>query len=170
MRHFSDMELQDYLDGNVGVEEKEFADHLASCRLCRHKLEQYRILYDSLEHDTVPALSPDFAQSVLAKIPDQSFEKSRTSLWQVLIAVGEAICTLGLIIYFVDLKLILNAMKLGFGVEYFEKIVTTGKDNIFTIFGIDPLMVVSVALVLLVTAVADRIIRHSRRKPISFLV
>ena len=68
MKHLTDDEIQDYLDGNISKDNIDIEKHLQTCRECRNALNQYNDLYDELKDDSDIPLPKNIAQSVVSKI------------------------------------------------------------------------------------------------------
>ncbi len=66
MRHLSDEEIQDFLEGETGNREA-IAAHLSACPECRMELSLYRELYQQMAADGGFQLSPGFADRILQK-------------------------------------------------------------------------------------------------------
>ena len=73
VKHLTDAEIQDYLDGNLKQEHVFIVtQHLEACELCQKELHQYKILYSELKSDIDINLSPNFANTVSAKLRKES--------------------------------------------------------------------------------------------------
>jgi hypothetical protein len=105
LEHLNDEEIQDYLDGNLSGETTlQVREHLQVCRRCREALKQYRSLYVGLEDGAGFELSKGFAKTVIRKLPAEAEAKSHASVWNVLlVALGVAV-SLGVTLYFIDLR------------------------------------------------------------------
>jgi len=69
MKHLSERDFQDFLDGNEIPGMSYIREHLKSCPACSRQLESYRKLYKSMEHEIPWSLPGDFADSVMEKVP-----------------------------------------------------------------------------------------------------
>ena len=52
MKHLTDEEIQNYLDGNIPGEMDNIKKHLDSCVLCRENLAVYENIYVELENES----------------------------------------------------------------------------------------------------------------------
>jgi anti-sigma factor RsiW len=104
LKHLTDDEIQDYLDGNL-PEEKTLSikRHLDSCPACRQALRQYQTLYEDLQEDKGFELSKGFARAVLQQIPTEPEAQSRFSFLNTLLVVLGILIPLGVTLYYLDL-------------------------------------------------------------------
>jgi hypothetical protein len=68
-QHLTDDQIQGYLDRSIG-QPGLIEAHLESCPRCRQALVDYEALYSGLNLEPELGLSANFADSVLAKIPE----------------------------------------------------------------------------------------------------
>ena len=62
--HWSDLEIQEYLEGVPPKEGRRRMEHLETCRACRRRLEQYQSLFTGLAVEPEFELPPDFGDRV----------------------------------------------------------------------------------------------------------
>lgn len=74
LRHLTDEEIQDYLDGNVPSGNRYVQEHLRKCERCRKALLEYQSLYLGLKKDGVL----NFLQ-IFQKWLSQNFQKNKLS-------------------------------------------------------------------------------------------
>lgn len=172
MKHLSDNEIQDWLDGNLSRNKSEIREHLDYCRLCQTQLKEYTLLFGKLEKETIPELSPDFALSVLNRIAvetEPETEPTRSFL-PLLLSLSGGLVTLLITVYFVDFTRMLKLFNLpGWG-EYINSAFFSTAGELSGSLGIDLSLIIYSALILIVIAAVDYIVRHTGRRPISFLV
>lgn len=99
--HLTDEQIQAYLDGQMAARDKTPIDiHLHACARCLHELMIYRDLYSSLEQDSLPELSADFADRVVSKL-----KSSGQTWWDKMesgFIVSLTLITLATSLYFVN--------------------------------------------------------------------
>lgn len=84
LKHLTDEEIQDYLDGNIISQNELIEGHLENCELCQDNLQKYRKLYAELARDVNFALSPHFAETVISKLPQRKASLFGLSLAEIL--------------------------------------------------------------------------------------
>jgi len=108
--HLTDERIQEILDARTLGTDPILPWHLKTCPYCQERLQEFRLLYEGLAADPGFALSPDFATTVLERIPP-----SRPALFRhpaLAIAAG---CILGVLAalglsVFVNLKPLTDGM------------------------------------------------------------
>ncbi len=105
LKHLTDEEIQEYLDGNLSEDVALLTrEHLKACPLCREAVKQYQSVYVGLGDDRGFELSKGFARSVVNKLPAEAEAKSYSGIVNVLlVALGVAV-SLGVTLYLIDLK------------------------------------------------------------------
>lgn len=68
-QHISDEQIQALLDGTA-VEPAALEAHLNVCPRCRAAVEEYRHLFSALGAVPGPVLAPEFADRVMARLPE----------------------------------------------------------------------------------------------------
>jgi anti-sigma factor RsiW len=63
--HWTDIEIQEYLEGIPPENAQAKKEHLASCPSCRRQMEQYRVVMSGLVELPAAELSEEFADRVL---------------------------------------------------------------------------------------------------------
>lgn len=170
MMHLSDTEIQDYVDGNITDEQSEIIAHLGTCQLCMKKLRQYEVLSESLKTDFTPALSSNFADSVVTRIQTESEAVSRRSVRSVLIPLLGALGGLGALIMSVYLTPFLDSFAIDKLGGHVEKILLSVAEKLAGSINVDATMIVSVGLILLFVGIVDFMIRRHKHRHITFLV
>jgi anti-sigma factor RsiW len=103
-RHLTDDELQSYLDGHPLSDREWVEKHLRVCDRCREELARYEQLYMELAEDKGHELSPDFADSVISRLPERPAPRPRWQPAHILALILGAIAGLSALAYFVGLK------------------------------------------------------------------
>lgn len=175
--HITDEQLQAYLDGTLAKTDAMEA-HLASCPHCRQALEVYRQLYTAIEEEAAPELSPDFADRVMARLPESEIAADAEEfvrgfrLRDSLVFIVAFIAVISAAMYF------LNPVTLFRSVE--DVSAPSLADNTYLSaflkdlsgLHLDGSIVLFTVLTFLGIALIDRVLVHRRRhrKPISYLI
>jgi anti-sigma factor RsiW len=162
VRHLSDEQIQRYLDGDMS-RDSDAAHHLQHCPACMRQLELYREVYEGLQQDVGFELTPDFAESFMARLAAVSEKSSRASFVGLILLVFGTAVTAGLVLYFLEVKALneilasLSAFVVEFGLSFVEslKIATAS-------LGVSMDIALSTGLILLTFTAIDRILAHYR--------
>ncbi len=177
-RHLTEEQLQDYLDGAL-AESDPVIRHLDDCPRCRQALQSYRRLYDALELEPARELSPDFADKVVARLPEsyEMFEAEtiagRFRLRDSLVFFIAAAAVLAAAVYFLNPMSLLASIA---GVT--DKAVLSDNRFLASLFGrLDALevgfpFVVFAVLTIFGVGTIDRVLRRRsrHRRPMSYLI
>lgn len=169
MNHLNDIEIQDYLDGNLESQIAEIEDHLDSCADCRKKIKEYEYIYSQLKVDTTPALSANFAASVVSVVEAESSVGKEYDLSRILFAACVLI-GVGLMIYFVDLVQLVKAFAISGFFGSVNNLIHAVLNPISEFLKVDAIYIVYVILIFVIIAALDYIVRHYRQKPISYMI
>lgn len=104
MKHLTDEELQDYLDGNTPEMKAAIEEHLEICASCRENMQIYEGLYTRLRDESGISLSPDFAETVIAKIPEIPPARARFNYLNILWAILGIAVVIGVSMHYTDLN------------------------------------------------------------------
>jgi hypothetical protein len=105
LKHLTDEEIQDFLDGNLTHERTLLVEkHLETCARCREALRQYQSLYLGLRDDRGFELSKGFARSVIRKLPAEGETESRFRFLNLFLAILGFVVCLGALTYYADLR------------------------------------------------------------------
>ncbi len=169
LKHLSDEEIQDYLDGSLSSANREIKEHLETCQLCKAVLEEYRKVYAELRVDKGFELSQGFANSVISKLPQKARSRSFAN---------------HAAIFFIILGLIFGGCSMFYLAGW--KYISQGITNIFqpqldfisTLWGtmgrlltnlnIDFGLLLISGLILFIISMLDQMLFHKKHKPISF--
>ena len=172
MRHLTDDEIQDYLDLNPTDNREDIKEHLDACDRCRRKLEDYQIIAGQLNADHIPALSPDFAASVMSAIEPETHvvpdrEPSKSVMWLSTVAV----IVLGIVstIYFTGFSVAKKVFTLFSPANVPEPSFVYRYKEYISGLDLDFSLILAIVLVLAVIVLIDRMIKK-RRKPVSFMI
>ena len=105
LRHLTDDEIQDYLDGSLSQQNALLVQrHLEACPICREALKQYQGLYVGLGVDKGFDLSKGFAKSVIKRLPAEGKTESRFNFVNIFLTILGVIVSAGVTLYYVDLR------------------------------------------------------------------
>ena len=169
LKHLTDEEIQDFLDGNLSREIALLTErHLETCRLCREAVKQYQSIYAGLDDDEGFDLSKGFARSVVNTLPEQREAKSPFGLLNIFLTILGVIVAAGVTIRYVDLRPLGSALshilpgpQLGSGIVAFVENLLIGLN------GNLGLLILGV-LTLVVIGGLDRFFLQPRYKRIRF--
>ncbi len=170
MKHLTDGQLQDYLDGNRGNDVAEIETHLACCTECRDNLEQYSVLFGVLEDESdLFALPDDFAD----KVADAAgpIPTSALSLWGMASSVMAAVVVLVGGIYFLATRtgfFTTARAKLGEFSHVFD-VFGDSMDAVVTGLNLNGNLLATALLILGLYAILDRVIAEMRHSKAMFL-
>ncbi len=168
IRHLTDEEIQDYIDGNLSTESRSVHTHLRRCQLCQKALAEYQSLYLGLKDDKGFKFSSNFAKSVISKLPQEPATKSHFKYAEIFLV------TMGLVVagfaafYFVDLKPLGETIaRILLPQFHFISESFLSMRSLLTQLNINISLLVFSGLTLLIIGALDHILFHPRRKPIS---
>ncbi|MBN2105243.1 hypothetical protein JW835_14495 [bacterium] len=99
MKHLTDHEIQAWIDGDPGMNRFLIEAHLHQCRECRDCLKSYQTLYTVMETAEKPLNIPvDFADRIMAQLPEKSFKRRHASLWKIIGLFAAATFATGIMI------------------------------------------------------------------------
>lgn len=168
VKHFSEEDIQNYLDGNLSAAEKaNFQNHLVDCKLCHSKLDAYKQLYVRISQEPDFQLSPRFPSLVMDRIKAENGSFFSIRVQDILLSILGLIVGLGTTIYFVDMSQFTTPFKKLFaGTE--QKMVSSVRDSVHGI-NIDFQLILSVVAILAAIAVIDRFIARHKEKLAAYL-
>ena len=109
MNHLIDEQLQAFLENKNLIGSDEIQEHLNICEICKINLNAYQKIYDVLENEPIPELSPNFIQMTVGKLKNTN-EKKWTLLENITISIMFVI-SLAISIYFLDYLNVLTFFK-----------------------------------------------------------
>jgi len=90
INHWSEEQIQEFLDGESSISKSLFEDHLKTCPVCRKSFQYYQNLYRGLKQDPKFQLSANFAQALVSGFlnlhqpqPDSNFPISSSEVWEL---------------------------------------------------------------------------------------
>lgn len=175
--HLTDDHIQDYLDGNLAPVDPAIL-HLKECPDCQKAVEDYRALYQGLETDPGFALSPNFADKVVANLPplespDEAEDFGGIRIRDWVIWVTSVVAVLGVGFYFINPLSLLNSLVGWIGRPGATEVdVSQGLSGITDTIGFNSTLIIFAVFTFIIIAVIDRIVAHqkSRRQEISIFV
>ena len=152
LKHLTDEEIQDFLDGNLSREIALATErHLETCPLCREAVKHYQSIYSGLGREEGFKLSKGFAKSVVKILPPQGETKSPFGLLNACLTILAVIVAAGVTISYVDLRPLGSALshllpgpRLGSGaIGFVEDILIGLNGNLgFLILGVLTLVII----------------------------
>ncbi len=105
LRDLTDVEIMDYLDGNLSRGRKaEFDDILRHSPVSRELLDEYQTMFLALEGDCCPDMSPGFADRVMEALPPAPPQRFGLGFKGNLVVVLASLAFINLVVYFVDMS------------------------------------------------------------------
>jgi len=170
MKHLTEEQIQEYLDGSGNQDNKALATHLYLCAECRKLYEEYQRLYLGLAKTEIPELSPGFSGRVMAGIESESPEPERRSLWVPIFALANIVAGLAAILYFVDFSF-LNGFFAYFGQEESQiAVLATKLSEYINLIGFDLDIILTVGLAIIAIGAIDYLLRIVKKRPAHFVV
>jgi anti-sigma factor RsiW len=175
--HATDEQLQAYLDGTL-AETDVVEAHLASCPHCRQALEVYRQLYTAIEKEAAPELSPDFADRVLARLPEseniadaEEFARG-FRLRDSLVFIVAFIAAISGAVYFLKPMTLFRSVENVSTPSLADNTYLSAFLKDLSGLHLDVSIILFTVLTFIGIALFDRVLVHRRRhrKPISYLV
>ncbi len=169
LKHLTDEEIQNYLDGNLSREIALLTErHLETCALCREAVKQYQGVYAGLDEEKGFDLSKGFAKSVVKMLPPQGETKSPFDLLNVFLMILGVIVAAGVTLYYVDLRPLGRAFSHVLpGPELGSGVVAFVEDLLIGLNGNLGLLILGV-LTLLIIGGLDRLLLQPRHRRVRF--
>ncbi|KPJ48628.1 MAG: hypothetical protein AMJ41_04570 [candidate division Zixibacteria bacterium DG_27] len=163
-RHLTDEELQSYLDSDFTEDREWIQSHLQVCEHCREELVQYQQLYFGLSEDVGFELSPEFAESVISRIPEPAALARQRRFMSVFASISGAILGVAVLLYFTGLRPLLGfAEHIGHQIASFVISVSASFSELFSALNVNTHLLVYVAVVLALTLILDQIASYRKR-------
>lgn len=124
VKHLSDEQIQDFLDGNMVLSDKSLKGHLESCRVCKKTLSYYQNLYLGLKQEPEFQLPSNFAHTVITRLPQMEKAQARFKFWDIFVAVSGIAALIGALIYFIDIKIFADLIAKVSSMTSFAKSLT----------------------------------------------
>jgi hypothetical protein len=170
VRHLSEDQIQEYLDNTIVSGKQDIITHLDSCPICRSRVKEYETLFLQIKETEPEFLPADFASKVMTAIETESSGIGQRSTWSVIFVILGTLVGLITIGYFVNLRPLADLFNVSDVRQYCSVILFDGIKDITGLFNVDIGTILYVGLTLIVIAAIDIIIRHNRRRPVSFLI
>jgi hypothetical protein len=170
MKHLSENEIQEYLDNSDSAGRQKIITHLDGCQLCQNRVKEYESLFFHLKKAEPDELSADFTAKVMSKIETEAPAHEPRSAWAMVLSIAGVILGLVSIGYFVNLKPLFETVHLSGIQQYFDTVLFSKLIAIAGALNMELSTIIYAGLTLIIIAAIDVIIRHNRRRPISFLI
>lgn len=171
LRHLTDEEIQDHLDGNVTPGNKFIQEHLRTCERCRKALLEYQNLYLGLKKDRGFELPANFPKEVISKLPEEKIARSPSKYYEfLLIVIGIAVAGYASL-QFIDLRPLIHGISGDQILDFrFISLFLDSFESVLKALNINSSLIIFSALTLLIIKALDYIILHPKEKPISSLI
>ena len=126
IKHVSDDEIQDYLDGIHTVNKDQIDQHLSSCSICHNTFIAYQELYRGISTAEICDLAPDFADGIMRDIKKKLENKAQ--LKETIALIGLFLVGSTISFYFVNpFTGLMNMFKSLFNgtIQFIENILPT---------------------------------------------
>jgi len=169
LKHLTDDEIQDYLDGNLSRQDALLIErHLEICPLCQEALTQYQGLYVGLKNDKGFDLSKNFAKSVIKRLPAEGETESHFNYLNIFLTILGIIVTLGVTLSYVDLRPLGKAFAHVLPGQEFGSSLLVFAESLLTNLNGNAGFLIIVLLTLLLIAALDRFIIQPKYRRITF--
>lgn len=163
MNHLNQMEIQDYLDGNLLERESDLELHLAECSRCRAEVEQYQVLFADLVNLEPPRPPHDFAAKVMEQLPGRQPASLTERLWRVVPIAAAALVALVASIIWIDWSW-LNEVLPKTNLATFQQELDTSLAQLQGALPLDRTLLLIAAGVVLLLFYLDRLMRQARQR------
>ena len=176
--HLSDEQFQEYLDG-VAAASELIERHLRDCPNCREALVVYKKLYTAIEQEPVPTLPIDFAEKIMARLPEMNAAPESKSLFgrfrvrdSFAALLGLAAVIIGAIM-FIDLPSLVRPFVGTTALPHLPSSnLLQGIYNRLADVHVNPAFIIFAVLVVVGIGAIDHILAHREQhgKPVSYLI
>lgn len=161
INHLTDEQIQDYLDGKPSLSKSSLEEHLNTCAACSKTWGHYQNLYSELKREPGFKLSPNFAGTVITRIPQVAQARARFKFSDVFIGSVGIAAVLGVMIFFIDFSVITEFVT-KFSFSSIKADLQGWLKNSLSSLNGGVLLIGSSVLTLLVTATLDRLLSGSK--------
>ena len=166
IKHLTDIDIQNYLDGDLSTEKQALiVRHLQVCKECQAELKRYEELYKGLSSEIIAELPVNFTMSVISKIQNESSNLFKLKFRDIILSIVGLLVACGSVVYFMDYKMLLEYFVESF-TNNFSIDITIIK-TFFAKFNLDLNMIVFAGLILLILLLLDNLISRHHKKIIS---
>ncbi|MDH4223043.1 MAG: hypothetical protein OEV55_05820 [candidate division Zixibacteria bacterium] len=168
-KHLTDEEFQDYLDERHPAESGYMEEHLRTCQLCRNNLREYKSLYAELKAERGFELSPNFAESVMSRLPDVEIPVSQTRYATIIMSAFSILVVISIAIYLLNWKWFIQTISV-IPSPFFKAILVFGNSiaGFFAHLNVGINLLLMSFVILLVISLLDYLLFSKKRKLISF--
>ncbi|EQB63791.1 MAG: hypothetical protein RBG1_1C00001G1370 [candidate division Zixibacteria bacterium RBG-1] len=157
VNHWTEEQIQEFLDGKSSISKNSLEEHLKSCEACTKSFRYYQNLYSELIRDPGFKLSTDFARNLVSRIPQLAQARARFKFSDVFIGSVGIAALLGVMIFFIDFSIIAETVA-KFSFSSLKADVQDWLRNSLSSLNGGVLLIGSSVLTLLVTATLDRLL------------
>lgn len=155
--HWSEEQIQEFLDGKSSISKSLFEEHLKTCPVCGKSFQYYQNLYRGLKQDPKFQLSANFAQTLISRIPRFASAPARFKFSDLFIGSVGIAALLGALIFFIDFSAVAEALA-KFSFPSVKADLQNWFHNSLSTLNGGLLLIGSSVLTLLVTATLDRLL------------
>ncbi len=171
LRHLTDEEIQNYLDGNIPEGDKYIQEHLRICERCRKALLEYQSLYQGLKKDQGFELPKGFPKTVLSKLPEEKTARSRPKYFESLLIILGILVAGFVSLQFMNFRPLFNIISgIQIPLSGFIHTLVHSFETLLKALNIEGSLIIFAVLTILIISVLDYIILHPKQKPISSLI
>ncbi|MDD4052942.1 MAG: zf-HC2 domain-containing protein [candidate division Zixibacteria bacterium] len=167
-QHISDEQMQALLDGTA-VEPAFLQAHLDACPRCRVAVEEYRHLFSALGTVPGPILAPEFADRVMARLPERPVLGVFARLRRTTVRDGMLVFAAFAAIAAATVVFIKPSLWVGLFQRWFsssapaKQHALTDAKGLLASLNINPQLLAAVVLTIVAISVIDWIITRRRR-------
>jgi len=161
VNHWSDEEIQGFLDGKSSISKSLLEEHLNTCAACTKAFRYYQNLYSELKQEPGFRLSPNFARTVISHIPQLAQARAGFKFSDAFIGSLGIAAVLGVLIFFIDFSAIAEVVT-KFSFSSIKADLQGWLKNSLSSLNGGVLLIGSSVLTLLVTATLDRLLSGSK--------
>jgi len=172
--HLTDEILQNILDGNVPKSDPTYL-HLENCPHCQKTMEQYKTMCALLSEEVEDNLSPGFADSVMARLPEILPQRQKQPARQLtgIFAFAGLAMIIASLIYFIKPEILIKTTGgLASSSSQTGNQLLGLLDGFCNALHISPLTLLFTILTIVAIGMVDRVISHQRghQKTVSMMV
>lgn len=169
LRHLTDEEIQQYLDGSLTKGQTRLHNHFETCKFCQKKLQQYKSLYMGLSKEVNFVLSANFTETVVARLQVDAKRTSHVRLWNIVFAALVMIAGTAVTFYFIDFEFLSDSIsKIFVVVDYLNLVIFPPIKNYLSRLNIDFGILVLSGLVLIIISAIDHFLFRTKFKYLPF--
>jgi predicted anti-sigma-YlaC factor YlaD len=170
VKHFSDSQIQDFLDNRLsGQEAAAFRKHVDNCAECRVQLDLYSRLYQGLEREVGYKISALSKKEVIREIKAETLGSVHGRLWHIFLVLFGVIIAVNISLYYFDVGALFGKMDMKSQLNFdYVKTLVSYLESIFQTLNVNILLVAGSVCVILFIALIDRLVFQHKGKVAPF--